>query len=714
MTSFYKINILFFEIFLLACCFLFPGSIFSQSSPMPSVNNSTYKNFISYQESNNTYFFNYSGDDGSLSYEYNLAEGGSFNGIKVKTGEYVFHPSYFGGVSITSVNDKNYYIWSEGIERILLNSERSGDTVISNWIMKKEDEFYFHYQFKISIEGKSLIVEVKDMGKINNYPIPNYGTISSFQLDRSESTIDPVIIGIPYLSTINLLYTRNNFISMFFDWTKTNSSEITPLDNNASGTSSYYSQQALYHKKTNGNRNKLFETIYLTVSTELEEVLPNIPNPVAKFKTTSVNHLVYDNWDRGFQKIMQNTRILKEVGIDSLWLIVHNWQNGGYDNKYPDVLPANQEFGGNAALKEISALCRSFNFLFSVHENYSDIYPNAESYKESDVAIDYNKNKIKAWKTDVAQSLLLKPSKVESYILKYSTEIHETLETNSSFIDVLTARTPSENLDYDSKVENAGKSTSYFRICNNAGELLRKIHNGPVSAEGYHHFYYIGYYDDFAAQIQTAKISNQANTGGYYKPLLVDFDLRKMHDKTLVHGMGYYERFFHNDSYWQQYMGRSKDSAMIYSATELAYGHGGFFSSLSYDPVEQASLEYRHVYPMQLLYGNAMPVKILYNDKGILITVSEYIKKHPKTFDDFYNEDFLSQVFIEYDNGVKVYVNRHPTKAWEIFSTDKGWYNYNGVLGNEKSLYTGNNPPGKIILPKSNGWLCYSPNKPEF
>jgi len=683
---------------------------------MPSMKSSEFRNSVSYDKTGNSYSFNFKSGEETFSYKYSLKNGYSFNGIRVSAKEYSFLPSYFAGVCVTSpVTKINYYTWSEGIKVKLVKSKMVKDTLITEWVMLKASEFYFHFEYKISIKGNTLIVRVRDLFQIKNYPVKNYAEISSFPLDRCEEVTDPVNISVPYLTTFNILYTKNLFTSIYFDWTKTNSSQIYPVIEKYSNSSVYYSQTALYNKKTNGSPNKLNETIYLTVSPDLDEVLPNIPNPVSKYKTSSIEHLVYDNWDKGFDKIISDTKNLKENGIDSLWLIVHDWQNGGYDNKLPDVLPSNPLYGGDDALKELSTLCKSYKYLFSLHENYSDFYPNATSYKVKDVALNSNKELTNAWKTSVAQSYLLKPSKVNSYLIPISTKIKKTFHTTASFVDVMAARNPSDYVDYDYKSEHAGKFTGTYNYYKDAANQLRKIHEGPVSSEGYNHFLYVGYYDDITPQILDAEYYKYPNKGGYYFPLLVNFDLLKLHDKSMVHGVGYLERFFSKDNIWQHYMGRSRDSLLICSATELAYGHGGFIQSNSYDYMEQAKIEYGFVYPMQLLYGNAKVEKILYNDDGNLISVSDYIKKYPTLFNNFESEKFLSQVYIEYDNGVKIYVNRNNFKVWQISLDDiNGWFNYNAIVNGTQKLNSENQSPGNIILPKSNGWLCYSPNKPIY
>ncbi|MBK9334518.1 MAG: hypothetical protein IPM96_19470 [Ignavibacteria bacterium] len=394
-------------------------------------------------------------------------------------------------------------------------------------------------------------------------------------------------------------------------------------------------------------------------------------------------------------------------------MIVHNWHNKGYDSEYPDIFPPNPRYGGIDKLSEISNLCKSNNFLFSVHEMYSLIgsdNPNFENYKQY-LTIGFDGNFVIGWNNPIMYKV--KPSKMEKIFNDKNRGIliNKKLNTTAGYLDVHSASDPSEYIDYDYKETGAGKFKYALRKNQEIADVSRKIHNGPVSGEGSSHFYYSGYYDDVEPQIVTASdfFSGDHIIGGYYQPVLVDFDLLKIKPLMFAHGMGYYERFFHKDRYWK-HMGRSLDSALIYSATELAYGHGAFFSDLSYDIYEQSKLEYEYVYPVQLLYGNSSVKSILYNDNGNLITLSDYLRKYPKTYDKFNNQDFISQVFIEYENGVKIFVNRHPEKTWDIELTDlPGWSNYHGIINGSDKLYTGSQNPGRIILNKESGWICYSP-----
>ena len=71
----------------------------------------------------------------------------------------------------------------------------------------------------------------------------------------------------------------------------------------------------------------------------------------------------------------------------------------------------------------------------------------------------------------------------------------------------------------------------------------------------------------------------------------------------------------------------------------------------------------------------------------------------------------MSQVYVEYENGLKIYVNRHTFKVWKVnFSGIPGFYSFHALLNGEDCLYVGNTNGNIFNLPPGNGWVCYSTN----
>jgi hypothetical protein len=114
---------------------------------------------------------------------------------------------------------------------------------------------------------------------------------------------------------------------------------------------------------------------------------------------------------------------------------------------------------------------------------------------------------------------------------------------------------------------------------------------------------------------------------------------------------------------------------------------------------------------MQKAYAQSEASMILYNDNHTLVGVSDYLRSHAKDYDKVGEEAFMSQVRIEYDNGVIVCVNRHPTKQWRVEGVGKsdGWFTYHAIVNGRDSLRAGNSRFTSYTLPPKNGWVCYSP-----
>lgn len=674
--------------------------IYSQPSCSPSDGKSNLNNKITFHKNSSIVEFQYKDSISEFSYQFDFKKGGYLGAIQIlddKNGS--FYPSNGGGVNITS-NSKEYYSWNPEIKYQLISSAIYEDSVVTKWLMSTGN-ISFKYQMSLRFLYKTLAIKFEELEN-------NSGAVcSSVHLDRCENSISPLIIGIPYLTNFNLLFSNNNFVSLFFDWENTNCSTFLPYNSIYSPTSVYFSQLCNYFPATNGVRNELKETIYLTYSESLDEILPNIPKGNSEYKNVSSARIIFD-YMKPFNLCKNDLQALLNSGLKNIWVLIHDWQRAGYDNELPFTFPANSKYGGSEKMIELSNFCRENDILIGLHENYTDFYPNYSKFEEKDVAKKSDFKKINAWDNGNVQSYLLKPTQIEKYLIPISTEIHDSYNTNSSYIDVLSSYDPSKYVDYESTSKGAAKYSEVLNNNRNAAQLLRDIHKGPVSGEGLAHFLYAGYYDDFCAQIHTAQnYPPLEKTGGYYRPLLLNFELLKIHEKTSSHGVGYYERFFYKDQYWK-YNGKSRDSALMYTATELAYGHCSFVSSNSYNFIEQAQIEYKYLYPFQESIANSKIISILYYDGNSMLTISDYIRKHPYDFENPESHNFLSKVKITYDNGMIIFVNRNNFSDWNI-ETDfsEAMVSYHSK---NDSLFVGIKQIKNITLPSKSGWLIYKPN----
>ena len=446
---------------------------------------------------------------------------------------------------------------------MLLGVTESNNVLTAGWRVNV-GAVSFTNSYQLQISGCTLIIKNKT----------DVGAAGGLYFNCSEATESPEVIYIPYLTIMNIMLTKNVFVSMFVDWESTHSSEIEPVDETKSATSVGYAQKIKYNKLTSGIRRPVDETVYLSVSPSLSEVLPNVPGPKSPLRTQSVERVIFDVWSHSFSNTQQQIEQLTSAGYTNFWVIVHMWQNGGYDNMLPDSIPAGEMYGGSNGLSALSQTIRDAGYIFSLHENYVDCYTNSSSWNTNYVARNSDGTLKKAWFNPLVneQSYQVKPSHASTFLSIFAPQIHTQYNTQASYLDVHSAALPSYKIDYDANVTNAGKFLETLKLYRELPGLLRSYHNGPVSGEGNAHFLHAGYYDDFEAQINTGKRS--LPNSGQWLPLLVDFNLQQIHDKTFSHGVGYQNRFLCKENGVTEWPvgGMTRDMVLKCISTELAYG----------------------------------------------------------------------------------------------------------------------------------------------
>ena len=645
------------------------------------------------------YDFRYVDGADTVTYRYVPASNGNLGALKcVINGRGEFQPASSGGLWFKA-HGTAYTPWDGSVTYRVLSTDSSASGVTVSWRAKfGADSMDYAYHF--SLAEKTLKIHVTSADP--HCPI--------FTLDRSDLSTAPVIVRVPYLTLFSALYSNGMFTSFYTDWETSHATRIGPSDGVFSPASVYYTQTLYYDPNTFGVRQTLDETLLLTTASTLPEVLPTLVNPVSPKRAESASRVVLDGWQSTFHDRAASTRNLHARGASSLWVIQHVWQNGGYDNKYPDVLPANQDLGGDDSLTALGSALASLGDLFAVHENYVDMYQNAASWNAADIAKDSVGGMRLGWLNTYTgiQSYQVKPSKAAAYQAIFSPQLHSRYNTTSTFLDVHSSANPSDKVDLDAQVPNGNRFTETLRLYRELGGLLRTAHAGPVSGEGYMHFLYLGWFDDVEAQINTG--AGGAAQGSTW-PLLVDFDLLHLHGLAAVHGVGYYERFFASG-----YSPVPRDSVLTYIATEIAYGHSGFIpdSTRLLNFQEAALLECRLVLPAQAKYALANATRIRYNDNGELVDASTYIRRHPATYAQTNSADFMGQVRVDYDNGTIVFVNRSLSKTWAVDSAATGeWTSFHATVGSVDSLGARVQGLLQFTLPVRNGWLVFSPNAPS-
>ena len=476
--------------------------------------------------------------------------------------------------------------------------------------------------------GKALVVSARC-----DQPV-----VSVFAL--GEAALAPLrrVIEVPYLpGRVVYLPVQNVFVCRYLDWTLSHASRCPQ-------------GQATYEPKTDGRRNALAECGYVAVSPDFGEVLPSIPHPPSPYLALLAPRIMLDIWrhHKGtYQGDAENLLALKDHGVDHVAIIQHVWQRYGYDVKLPDHLPANPAYGGDEGMIAFGRVANQCGFLWSLHENYIDLYPDAPSYDPNARVLHADGSPSKAWYNPGTgvQSFGLKCNRALEYAKQNSPEIHRRYATTAAYLDVHTCVPPWHQLDHEASQPMAAMALAKVKFDSQLFQFMRDTHGGPLFGEGANHFYWAGLCDGVEAQVH----------GGEDHSPLVDFDLLKLHPQMVNHGMGYYERWFRRGygHRWGRDTG-SMEQIDKYRAQELAYGHAGFVGGAQVDNIQWVLREHHLMHPVQRLYGAAKATEIRYEVDGQMVSASVALAVGD-----------TSRQRIRYDSGLTLWVNWRP-EPWHV------------------------------------------------
>ncbi len=456
-------------------------------------------------------------------------------------------------------------------------------------------------------------------------------------------------IGMPYDSLpVLFLDSENLFAGVFLDWT-------------ASQASSHAGTRAVYDARTDGSRNLLRERLIYTAAWHLDETLPNIPNAPSPYRADLSNRIVLDIWGDRFAPLQQRLHALVRDGpCGPAVALVHNWQFGGYDNKLPRHVPANPALGGDPALVALVQEGERDGIHMALHENYVDDYPNAPDFAETDIARATDGSRVKAWfnPDTKIQSFAVKPTHVLPLAKTQGPEVRRRYGGSACYLDVHSSVPPWFHVDFESGQPDAGE----FRASWDAHRALwayeRDLHKGPVFGEGNSHWYWSGLLDGVEAQFGQGWPDN----AGTSAPLLVDFDLLKIHPLQLNHGMGYYQRWWSHGPDAEHPLLALLDQ---YRAQEAAYGHEAFLGGEAWHDAGYVWLESHLLPPLTARTALAPVVAIEYEADGKWLDASAVVRARG---------DF-SRVRVRYEGGLTVWANgaEHPWQVDDATLPPNGW-----------------------------------------
>lgn len=501
-------------------------------------------------------------------------------------------------------------------------------------------------EYRLRLWQKSLVMDVFALG----------GWATELFLGTFEEVENPRLIQIPYLTygssnpRVLLMGSKNTpvFASVWVDWYRSNGSELFSQDR-VEGKTAQINGGIRYHPKTDGTRNDLFERLFLTVSPIFEETLPTIANPPSPWGEVAGPYLWQESWGpENYKKEHDRSRLLRSYGIEHLIQCNHEitWRDGG--ESFTLRTKAAPGKGGDDALREYVAAQKSLGWRSGLYTNYTDYAPVNAHWDEDSV----QRTPENEWRPAWPRCYALKPSRAVEWDARLAPLIKEKYDPNAAYTDVHTAVAPWNYCDYDARVPGAGTFAATFYAY---GEILlndQKVYGGPVFSEGTYQWLYAG-----LASGNYALAYTDMDFSEY--PLLVAFDLLKIHPLECDVGMPWTSQFFARQPGWKA-PEQIEASIDRFIAATLAYGHLGWLVEEAYG-IRRTCRSYYLIQPIAKRYAMRRAVRIEYaNEEGQWLTTSQALATGAIQ---------NSRLHVVYENGLELYVNWDKKREWRFSQT---------------------------------------------
>jgi hypothetical protein len=416
-----------------------------------------------------------------------------------------------------------------------------------------------------------------------------------------------------------------------------------------------------YLPLTDGKRNPLRDRLVLTFSRDFERVLPSIPNPRATQAPSALEYVycaVASPSERALE-MLSLWRQLKRHGVDHLIAKQHAeiWSPGvgtGMVPFFPNPHASPAIPGGDQALADYIKQVKALGYRYALYTDYVLTTPVEAQWSEDDVARSADGSWIRNW----YQAFQLTPLQSWKRAEHYAPLIAQ-MGNDASYCDQHTSGPPWNRTDYDARKPQAGMFRPVIYACAGVFAAERRAYSGPVYSEGNHHWMLAGLCDGNYAQF------SPDDCPAYKYPLLVDFDVRKIHGLEMDLGMG-----------WQQAYGLEGDFDPTGAAIDrlimatLAFGHAGLLyapgnisgnSANPTDPLGDRKRVALRTYFMtqqaQVRYLMQPVARIEYHDGERFVDTAEAISSGAVE---------QSRVHVAYRTGLQVWANGGFEGSWEI------------------------------------------------
>jgi hypothetical protein len=582
----------------------------------------------SVRKAGDAYVFGYSGKDCELRYEYRPTDG-TLGDLSVLHAGKRTRPCVGGGVQLATPRGV-LAADDPAVTRAFLGARLIKGVLTARWRLSgggaQTDATY-----RMRIRGKSLIVEIAAAAPV----------VRKVALGAAVGLVHPQLFRVPYLTyggnDPHILYADGLFYFTQFDWYVSNASVLYG-GGRIEGDRAAFNGGAEYIARTDGTLNAVHERLFITVSPNVQEVLPTIANPPSPMRSIMADRLWRVKHGENYAAEVAEARRFAAYGMDRIACRYHEeqWRDG--DESFTFREHAAPGRGGDRALRDEVAAIKACGWLVGLYCNYTDFAPVNANWNPDRVSRTPDGNYYSSWWRCYAP----KPMYAVEAARYYAPRVAKRFGANHSYCDVHTAVPPFSRVDYDARVPGAGTFRRTFECF---GRLLYEqkfAFYGPVYSEGGNHWWYAGLVDGNYAQL--------GSTASWKDPLFVDFDLLRMHPLSMDAGMGEIGMY---------YRGPLPDLAIErFRAATLAYGHIGYLDYQTYASSWKELIKtYYLQQPLQRHYVMAPVESIRYaDDSGRLMPTSQALVTGAYR---------TNRVRVVYRGGFTIWVNGSPT-PWRI------------------------------------------------
>jgi len=497
------------------------------------------------------------------------------------------------------------------------------------------------WQADYSLQGRTLVVDVKCKG----------GTASGLSFGKLSGLKNPRGIEVPYLMLGDkpgpwIGCAQGLFVSVLPDWYNSDFSYVSAAVQQPTENTVGIMGGTLYEKLSDGKRNNMRDRVLVTVSPTFADTLPNSQNPVSPNRDRLAKYAYFNvaQWCPNYWSTLKNYGIDNVIATHFCTLYVRSYLLENWFIRWrprPDVT--------EAQLQKYFDHIRSLGYIPGGYLCALSCSPLSEYWDESKLFTCDDGSWAGAWNF----TYNIDPNLYRDYVELIGKKTKKLFNPGSVFLDVYTCL--GLGCTYEAGTEGAGMARHTVTNIGDAIAEARKYYGSTIS-EGYYRWLYAGLTDmDYATNFTTGTAAE--------KPVLVDFDLLKIHPFEIGTMMGWSPSTFLNADEANELVmlddGRGVGSTVFhkYVSASLAYGHG-LILGYHYWPTLSRILQYYGLFQgVQSEYLTDNATEIRYHNGTDFVTTSQMLNE---------GSDAMGRVKVTYSRGLTVYVNYNAQKNWTV------------------------------------------------